>query len=188
MSVFKAYDIRGIVPEQLDVDLAHRVGRGVARFLGEGPVAVGRDARTSSPAFFEALVRGICDEGLDVVDLGLISTPMLYYAVDHLGTRGGVMITASHNPAQYNGFKICREHAIPVGEATGLKEIEAHAEAVLGVAPLALRGSLREENVCESYVDHVLAVGSGRPKLRMAIDCANGMASVGLEPLLERLD
>ncbi len=188
MSVFKAYDIRGIVPEQLDVDLAHRVGRGVARFLGEGPVAVGRDARTSSPAFFEALVRGICDEGLDVVDLGLISTPMLYYAVDHLETRGGVMITASHNPAQYNGFKICREHAIPVGEATGLKEIEEHAEAVLGEPPLALRGSVREENVCDGYVDHVLAVGSSRPSLRMAIDCANGMASVGLEPLLERLD
>jgi len=188
MAVFKAYDIRGIVPDQLDAELAYRVGRGVARFLSEGPVAVGRDARTSSPEFFEALVRGICDEGLDVVDLGLISTPMLYYGVDHLGTRGGVMITASHNPAQYNGFKVCREHAIPVGEATGLKEIEAHAEAVLGEPALAARGSVTEENILDGYVDHVLAVGTGRPSLRMAIDCANGMASVGLEPLLERLD
>ena len=188
MSVFKAYDIRGVVPDQLDAELVHRVGRGVARFLGEGPVAVGRDARTSSPEFFEALVRGICDEGLDVVDLGLVSTPMLYYGVDHLGTRGGVMITASHNPAQYNGFKVCREHAIPVGEATGLKEIEALAEAVVGEPPVANRGSVREENVCDGYVDHVLAIGSGRPSFRIAIDCANGMASVGLEPLLERLD
>ena len=187
MVVFKAYDIRGIFPDQLDSELAHRVGRAVARFLGSGPIAVGRDARTSSPELFDAIVRGVCDEGLDVVDLGLISTPMLYYAVDHLQSAGGIMITASHNPAQYNGFKVCRENAIPIGEASGLKEIEVIAGEVAEMAPVAERGSMRSVEIVDGYVEHVLGVGGGDPNLKIAIDCANGMASVGLEPLLERL-
>ena len=188
MAVFKAYDIRGIFPDQLDSELAHRVGRAVARFLGSGPIAVGRDARTSSPELFDAIVRGVCDEGLDVVDLGLISTPMLYYAVDHLQSAGGIMITASHNPAQYNGFKVCRENAIPIGEASGLKEIEVIAGEVAEMAPVAERGSMRSVEIVDGYVEHVLGVGGGDPNLKIAIDCANGMASVGLEPLPELVD
>lgn len=187
MGIFKAYDIRGVVPDELDVDTAYRVGRATARHIGADALAVGRDARSHSPELHEALLRGITEEGVDVVDLGVICTPWLYFAVDHLGTGGGIMITASHNPGQYNGFKICREHAIPIGEASGLKEIEAIAAA----APPggnAKRGEVRALDLQREYVDHALAVGSGRPKRRVAIDCGNGMAAVALEPLLERLD
>ena len=186
VSIFKAYDIRGVVPDELDADATYRIGRAIARHIGAPSLAVGRDARPSSPELFEALVRGVTDEGSDVVDLGLVCTPMLYFAVDHLGSGGGIMLTASHNPARYNGFKVCREHAIPIGEAGGLREIERLSNtAAAAVEP---PGSVRRVDVRSDYVEHVLAVGGGRAPLRVAIDCGNGMASVGLEPLLARLD
>ena len=141
MSIFKAYDIRGVVPDQLDADLAYRIGRATAHFLGAPTLAVGWDARTSADAFSEAVIRGVEDEGVEVLSLGPVATPMLYFAVEELGAGGGIMITASHNPGEYNGFKICREHAIPIGGASGLKEIEALVP-VRGEAPIAsLRGS-----------------------------------------------
>jgi phosphomannomutase len=186
--IFKAYDIRGVTPDELDAESAHRIGRATARFIGAATLAVGRDARQSSPEMFEALVRGVNDEGVDVVDLGLVSTPMVYYAVEALAAGGGIMVTASHNPAQYNGFKICREHAIPISEASGLLEIETLSAEVANEAPREKRGTIRSVDVRAGYVDHVLTVGRGRPKLKVAIDCGNGMAAVGLEPLLERLD
>ncbi len=188
MPIFKAYDVRGVVPDELDAGDAYRVGRGTARFLGARSLVVGRDARESSPELFEALVRGITEEGTDVVDLGLVCTPLLYFATERLSTDGGVVITASHNPARYNGFKICREHAIPIGEATGLKEIERLAKQAGDAAPAVTRGTVRAQDLRAAYAEHVLSVGSGRPRLHVAIDCGNGMAAVGLEPVLERLD
>jgi phosphomannomutase len=188
MPIFKAYDIRGVVPDELDAQIAYRVGRAVARHLKAPQLAIGRDARASSPELFEALVRGVADEGVDHLDLGLVSTPMLYFAVERHATGGGVMITASHNPPRYNGFKVCREHAIPVGEASGLREIEALANTLAPAAAAARRGRGRSVDVREDYARHVLAMGEGRPRLRVAIDCGNGMASVGLEPVLARLD
>ncbi|HJO23457.1 MAG: phosphomannomutase/phosphoglucomutase [Myxococcota bacterium] len=188
MTIFKAYDIRGVVPDQLDAEAAHRIGRATARYLGAGVVVVGRDARRSSPELHAALVRGVCDEGVDVVDLGLVSSPMLYYAVDALAAAGGIMITASHNPAEYNGMKLCREHAIPIGEASGLREIERIVGEVADAPPADQRGSAKPEDVTEGYVEHALGVGTGRPRLKVAVDCGNGMASAGLVPLLERLD
>ncbi len=188
MAIFKAYDIRGTVPDQLNADIAYRVGRGVAAFLrGGGPIAIGADARPHSPDLCEALIRGINDEGLDVIELGLISTPMLYFAVDDLAAGGGVMVTASHNPSQYNGFKVCRENAIPIGEASGLQEIEKLSEsrAVLPVAET--RGGSRRVDVLDGYLEHALSVGGSCPELKVAIDCGNGMAGVALERLLERL-
>ena len=187
MPVFKAYDVRGIVPDELDSDLAYAVGRATAHFIAAGPLVVGRDARRSSPDLFDALVRGIADEGTDVIDIGLVSTPMLYFAVDALDAAGGVMITASHNPAEYNGFKICREHAIPIGVASGLVEIEALCARRAGAGAAARRGAANRVNVGDRYLKHVLAVGDGRPELRVAIDCGNGMAGVALDPLLARL-
>jgi phosphomannomutase len=186
MSIFKAYDIRGVVPDELDPELAAGIGRGAARFLGASAVALGRDARSHSPGLADALAGGLRDEGVDVVDLGNCTTPMLYFGVEHLDLGGGLMVTASHNPAHYNGFKVCREHAIPVGGDSGLAEIERLAGAEPG-PPAATRGARREVDVREAYVEHLLAVGEGRPRLRVAIDCGNGMAAVGLEPLLARL-
>jgi phosphomannomutase len=187
MSIFKAYDVRGVVPDQLRPEDAHRVGRAVARQLGARQLVVGRDARESSPALAGELIRGIREEGADILDVGLVATPMLYFAVEALGADGGVMVTASHNPAQYNGFKICREHAIPVGEASGLREIEKLAAGIASAPPAARAGALRRADVTERYVEHVLAVGEQRPALHVAIDCGNGMAGVALEPLLARL-
>lgn len=185
MAIFKAYDVRGVVPDELTPDDAARIGGAVARFLRGAPVAVGRDARAHSPALREALVEGLRRAGADVVDLGLVATPMLYFAVDRLRLGGGVMVTASHNPARYNGFKICGPNAVPVGEASGLREIERLAAAP---APAAARaGALRHEDVRDAYVEHLLAVTPERPALRVAIDCGNGMAGVGLDPLVARL-
>lgn len=193
--IFKAYDIRGTVPDQLDASIAYRIGRATARFLAADALVVGRDARSSSPEFGDALIRGIADEGVDVVDIGLVSSPMVYFAVDRLETGGGVVVTASHNPAQYNGFKICREHAIPVGEASGLREIEAIFATIADETPDAapgdsVRGSVRNVDVASEYSRHALTVGekAASARLKVAIDCGNGMAAVGLEPVLEQLD
>ncbi len=187
MSVFKAYDIRGIVPTELNAELAYRIGRATARFLRARRLAVGRDARTHSPELGEAMVRGIRDEGTAVLDIGLAATPMLYYAVDALGADGGIMLTASHNPGQYNGMKICGRSAVPIGEASGLREIERIAGEVT-TTPAAARGGRESKDVVDGYVRQSLAVASGEmAPLRVAIDCANGMAAAGLEPLLDRL-
>jgi len=187
MSIFKAYDVRGVVPAELNAGDAHRVGRATARHLGARELVVGRDARASSPELTDALIRGVNDEGVGVIEIGQVATPMLYFAVEELGAGGGIMVTASHNPAQYNGFKICREHAIPVGEASGLREIERVAGAVTNEPCAKPSGGRSKRDVTERYVEHVLTVGVERPALRVAIDCGNGMAGVALEPLLARL-
>jgi phosphomannomutase len=187
VSVFKAYDIRGIVPTELDAELAYRIGRATARFLRAHSLVVGRDARTHSPELGEAMVRGIRDEGTSVLDIGLAATPMLYHAVDALGTDGGIMLTASHNPGQYNGMKICGRSAVPIGEASGLREIERIA-GELTSEPGPARGGRESRDIVDGYVRQALAVASGEvAPLRVAVDCANGMAAVGLEPLLDRL-
>jgi len=185
MSVFKAYDVRGTVPDEFGPQLAYQVGWAAARHLRARRLAVGRDARESSPGIAAAVMRGIAKAGAQVVDLGLISTPMLYFGVEHLGLDGGIMVTASHNPAQYNGLKICREHAIPVGGESGLRDIAAACER----APEADRALAPAEQIDlrESYVVHVRSVGDRCGPLRVAIDCGNGMAAVGLEPLLAEL-
>ena len=104
MALFKAYDIRGIVPDDLNAEKAYSIGRAIAAFMESGPIAVGRDARSHSPELTAALIDGIRDEGLDVLDLGLVATPMLYFGVEQLSANAGVMVTASHNPGEYNGF------------------------------------------------------------------------------------
>ena len=187
MTIFKAYDIRGTVPDQLHPEITYRIGRSAARYLAADTIVVGRDARPHSPELRDALVRGLCDEGVEVIDLGLVATPMLYFAVESLGAGAGIMITASHNPAQYNGFKVCLAHAVPVGEDSGLRDIEAGLAAVESAPPVGEPGRVREADVTTDYVQHVLAVGSGRPSLKVAIDCGNGMAAVGLVPLLDEL-
>ncbi len=187
MSIFKAYDIRGVVPDQLDADLAYGIGRATAKFLGGKTLVVGWDARTSAEEFSQAVLRGVADEGVDVIALGPVATPMLYFAVEDCGAAGGIMITASHNPGQYNGFKICREHAIPVGGASGLKDIEKIVPERSKAPVAAQRGGLTHRDITADYVEHVKKVGGDCPSLRVAIDCGNGMAAAGLETLLEDL-
>jgi phosphomannomutase len=186
-SVFKAYDVRGIYPSQLDEDGAYRVARAYTAHFEPRAVAVGRDMRLSSPSVLAAVTNGVADAGADVVELGLVGTEMLYHAVAELALDGGIYVTASHNPKEYTGMKIVRRGALPVGGDSGLAEIRTRAEA--GFEPVTQRGSIRTEDVWSSFVAKVLSfvdVESIRP-LRVVIDAANGMAGVMLPPVLERV-
>lgn len=186
-SVFKAYDVRGLYPSQLDEDGAYRIGRAYAEHFEPRTIAVGRDMRLSSEAMANAVIEGAADGGADVVDLGLVGTEMLYHAVGELGLEGGICVTASHNPKEYTGMKIVRRGALPVGGDSGLADVRAGAEA--GFGEIVRRGGLREENVWSSFVAKALSfvdAGAIRP-LRVVIDAANGMAGVMLPPVLERL-
>ncbi len=125
---FKAYDLRGRIPDELNEDVAYRVGRGYAEFVAPKRVVVGRDIRLSSPGLTDALCRGLNDSGVDVDDIGVCGTEGVYFATFNGGYDGGIMVTASHNPPDYNGMKFVREESKPISADTGLKEIQAAAE------------------------------------------------------------
>ena len=184
-SVFKAYDIRGLYLAELDEDGAYRVGRAYVEHFEPRKIAVGRDMRLSSPTMVSAFVEGAADGGADVLDIGLVGTEMVYFAVVELGLDGGACITASHNPKEYTGMKIVRRGALPVGGDSGLAEVRALALA--GFGPVAKRGEVREEDVWPGFVEKVLSFVDAdaiRP-LRIVVDAANGMAGAMLPPVLE---
>ena len=184
--IFKAYDVRGVVPDDLDDDLARKIGSAYASITDGRPILIGRDSRLSSPGLAAALAEGITARGSDVVDLGLASTDLLYFASGSVDLPG-IMITASHNPKQYNGLKFCRPGARPVGEDTGLRDIRALVER--GPTPSAHRGSVEQRNLLDAYVEHVLRfvdVGAMRP-LTIVADTANGMGGLVAPAVFERL-
>ncbi|MBL4846373.1 MAG: phosphomannomutase/phosphoglucomutase [Planctomycetes bacterium] len=188
MAVFKAYDIRGKCPEQINETLAKKVGRAFADFLGNsGAVAVGHDMRQTSPGLAAALAEGLHDGGVDTREVGQVTSPTLYYAVGSQSLAGGVMVTASHNPAGDNGFKLCREGVRPVGSQSGLIEIEASCAGDYP-APLEARGTAEQVDLVEAYLDHVLKISDGTiGPLKVAIDCGNGVAGPTVERFLARL-
>jgi phosphomannomutase len=186
-SVFKAYDVRGVYPTELDEDGSYRIARAYAEQFEPRAVALGHDMRVSSPAMYAAGVEGLADAGADVVRLGLVGTEMLYHVVTELGLDGGICVTASHNPKEYSGMKIVRRGALPVGGDSGLAEIRARAEA--GFDASRARGAVRDEDAWPSFVAKVLSFVDAdaiRP-LRVVVDAANGMAGVMLPPVLDRL-
>jgi len=186
-SIFKAYDVRGVVPDQLDEEVARRVGAAFAEWAAAPSIAVGRDARPSSPSLAASFAEGATSRGVDVVDLGLVSTDLLYFASGDLQVPGTV-ITASHNPPQYNGLKFCLAGAAPVGEETGLREIRAIAEAD-GLPPAGGRGRVEHRDMLDRYVEHVLGfvdVDRMAP-LTVAADTANGMGGLVVPAVMERL-
>jgi phosphomannomutase len=185
--IFKAYDVRGVVPDELDVDAARRIGRAFASWAGAPRILVGRDCRLSSPELAAAIADGVTAEGVDVVDLGLASTDLLYFASGSLALPG-IMLTASHNPPDYNGMKFCLPGARPVGQDTGLAQIRAGAEAD-EPAPAAARGSVERRDLLDAYVTHVLSfvdVAAMRP-LTIVTDTANGMGGLVAPAVLSRL-
>jgi len=186
-SVFKAYDVRGLYPSQLDEDGAYRIGRACVEHFEPREIAVGRDMRLSSPAMAASVIEGAADAGADVVDIGLVGTEMLYHAVTELDLEGGICVTASHNPGDYTGMKIVRRGALPVGGDSGLAEIRDRATRDLDAT--AKRGRVRDADVWPSFVDKVLAFVDPETiePLRVVVDAANGMAGVMLPPVLERL-
>src|SRR5881397_4114520 len=185
--VFKAYDVRGIHPAELDEAGAYAIGRAYVEQFEPSRIAVGRDMRASSSSMADAVIRGASEGGSEVVDIGLVGTEMLYFAVGDLGLDGGVMVTASHNAKEYTGMKIVRRGALPVGGDSGLAEVRERALA--GFEEPHRRGEVYEEDVWPAYVDRVLSFvdASAIAPLRVVVDAANGMAGVMLPPVLERL-
>ena len=187
--VFKAYDVRGIYPIELDEEGAYAIGRAFVEQFEPRRIAVGRDMRVSSPSMAAALIRGATEGGADVLDLGLVGTEMVYFAVGELELDGGVAVTASHNPKEYTGMKIVRRGALPVGGDSGLLDIRDKAMALGDTPGGQSLGQVHEHDVWPAYVERVLSFVdmSAIKPLRVVIDAANGMAGVMLPPVLERL-
>ncbi|HLG79034.1 MAG TPA: phosphomannomutase/phosphoglucomutase [Ktedonobacteraceae bacterium] len=176
-AIFSAYDIRGIYGDTLTEGVAYRIGRASAQYLNVPEIAVGRDMRLSSPQIVHALIQGITDQGVNVVDLGLTTTDELYFAVGKFNYPAGVMVTASHNPGKYNGIKFCRAQAFPISKDSGLADIRDLAVSGNFAQPTQ-QGHVTQRDVTEDYVKHALSfidVNKVKP-LKVVIDAGNGMA------------
>lgn len=188
MSIFKAYDVRGIYPGELNESITHDIGLALANYLGKGPVIVGRDMRISSPQLAESLARGIAAGGAAVWDIGLCSSDMVTYATGASGAAGGVMVTASHNPPEWNGLKFCREEGIPLSGKVGLDVMQARiASRDLKTAPSP--APIEERNFRADYVRHLLSfvnVAALKP-LKVVVDAGNGMAGLMVPEVAKHL-
>ncbi|HEY8706281.1 MAG TPA: phosphomannomutase/phosphoglucomutase [Gaiellaceae bacterium] len=186
--VFKAYDVRGIYPDDLDESGAYAIGRAYVEQFEPRRIAVGRDMRLSSPQMAAEVIRGAAEAGAEVLDLGMVGTEMVYFAVGELELDGGIEVTASHNPKEYTGMKIVRRGALPVGGESGLLDVRDRAVQACDRAGAAA-GGVTAYDIWPAYVDRVLSfidMSSVRP-LKVVIDAANGMAGAMLPPVLERL-
>jgi len=187
--VFKAYDVRGIHGAELDEEGARAIGRAFVEVFEPKRIAVGHDMRVSSPAMAASVIAGAAEAGAEILDLGLVGTEMVYFAVGELGLDGGVAVTASHNPKEYTGMKIVRAGALPVGGESGLLEIRDRAMAETAMSQGQSRGQVQKYDIWPAYVERVLSfvdVSAIRP-LKVVIDAANGMAGAMLPPVLEHL-
>lgn len=178
--IFKAYDIRGIYPTDIDEDAVYKIGHAIVAELNAHTLAVGRDARESGPSLHKELLRGITDAGCDVIDLGMVTTPMLYFSSHKLDVDGAVAVTASHNPGEYNGIKVCRKNAVPVGSTSGLDTIR---DTVLAnkFSPVKKDGIVSQYDIKPAYYKYFGKFASfGDKKFKIVIDCANTMGILEL--------
>ena len=178
MGAFHAYDIRGVYNVDFDKDVAYKVGYFLPELLSAGKVLVGRDCRTSSDEIHDYLLKGITDAGADVYDIGLSTTPMVYFGTANFGFKASVQITASHNPAEYNGMKVSRENALPVGLDNGLGQIKEWIEAGRPCPPADVKGSVHQMDIRKEYLDFLLRYKGDWSGLNIAMDVSNGMASL----------
>jgi len=176
MSIFKAYDIRGTYPDQIDEAMATSIGAALARFLQARRLVVGRDMRTMAPSVQDAVIDGILSQGCDVVDIGLASTPMGYYAIGKMSCDGGLIVTASHNPQQYIGFKICRAEARPMSGDTGIMDIERMVLAA-DITPAEHAGKRDFVDVKRDFIEHISAFADTVEPIKVVVDYANGMGA-----------
>jgi len=186
MGIFKAYDIRGVVPSELDAALAKKIGNAFARLLKAKTLVVGQDMRVHSPELADAVSQGMRDAGANVIRLGLSETPMAYFAIGSIACDGGLCVTASHNPGQYNGMKLCREGAKPISKDTGIAELERMCAAPYP-APVAKPGREERRELLADYAAHVAKFAQLGREVSIAIDAANGMAGHTLPAVLERV-
>jgi phosphomannomutase len=188
LSCFKAYDVRGRLPDDLNAALVGRIGQAYAAVIQPRTVVIGRDMRLSSPELAAALAEGLMSAGVEVLDIGLCGTEMVYFATSHLGVDGGIMVTASHNPPDWNGMKFVREGSRPISGDSGLKDIEALAEA--GMFPAATgRGGLSEVDVYGAYIEHLLGYVDHAilAPLKLVVNAGNGGAGLVIDRLEQRL-
>lgn len=188
-SLFKAYDVRGLVPQEMDAGVAYRIGRAIVAYLDVDTVVVGRDMRISGPELAAELIRGITEQGANVVNIGLVSTDALYFAVGKYEYPAGVMITASHNPAGYNGFKICKEEAQALSLDEGIGDIRDMVVSGELPEPRGPVGTISERDVISAYADHALQmidVSQIKP-MKIAVDAGNGMAGKLAPAAFDRL-
>ena len=178
MGAFHAYDIRGIWNKDFDAETVYKTGYFLPGLLGADKVLVGRDCRTSSDTIREALIKGITDAGADVYDIGLSTTPMVYFSTAYYGFKASVQITASHNPKEYNGLKVSRENALPVGLATGLGQIKQWIDEGRPTEPAAVRGKVFSKDIKQDYLTFLDAYKADFSSLKIAFDLSNGMASL----------
>lgn len=195
--IFKAYDIRGIYGSELTDELAFRIGRAFATLLKPKTVAVGRDMRPHSQPLFEALARGLNLHGADVIDLGLCSTPMTYFGIGSTDADAGIMVTASHNPGEYNGMKLCRQGAVPISGATGIADVERIIADEAFDPPAPTPGRIIDHPIADAYATTIRRHADLKHPVRLAIDMANGMGIiesrvlegvVEIDPLFDTLD
>ena len=172
--IFKAYDIRGIYPTDINEDIAYAIGRAYITFTGAKKVVIGRDMRPHSQQLFDGIARGITDQGADVIDLGLSSTPQSYFANGTLKADGSVMITASHNPGEWNGFKLCKADAVPISGATGIMDIQKIAESKAWQEP-AVKGKISTYDITGKYGEFLRSFAKLDRKLKVVVDYANAM-------------
>ncbi|MBQ9365249.1 MAG: phosphomannomutase [Schwartzia sp.] len=183
---FGAYDIRGIYPSEVNEELAYRVGRAYVDLIGARKVCVGHDIRLSGPSISEALVRGLNEAGCDVIDIGQCGTEMIYFATAHLKLDGGIMVTASHNPKEYNGMKLVREGARPISSDTGLKEIEKKVMANDFNPPAAKKGGIEQQDVTDEYVKHLLTYIDAEKLKPLTVIANSGNGAAG--PIVNELE
>jgi len=184
MKAFKAYDIRGEWGADLNEEIAYRIGFFLHRILDVDTVLVGRDMRLSSDTFFDCLTRGITDSGVNVDEIGLSTTPMVYWSTAKYGYDASVMITASHNPKHHNGLKISKTNALPVGYDTGLNKLEAFVESDEACVPVAKKGVIRHKEVKDDYLKFQRGYVGDLSNLNIAVDCSNGMSSIFVHELI----
>ncbi len=189
-TIFKAYDIRGVYPGELDEKTAYKIGRAFVTFLNSEKVLVGQDCRVSSPKLYASLVKGITDQGATVINIGLASTPLLYFAAQD---ADAIMVTASHNPKQYNGFKLMRKGAVHIGQSHGMESIKDLVEADKWKKPKK-KGRVTKKDYLRKYVSHVRKFKGKLKPLKVVMDAGNGMASItadkvfkGLKPKITKL-
>jgi phosphomannomutase len=195
-AIFKAYDIRGLSPQQLDADGAYAIGQAIAKFIKAKQVIVGRDMRGTSPELSDAVIRGLMSQGASVVDVGMVTTPMLYWAVGNAATwtkstegLGGVMVTASHNPSEYNGIKMCTGDVLPIGAATGMNQIRDLATAgPYEPTPESATATRREYDIRQNYIDALMRRINecNVAPMSVVVDTANGMEGSIVADILAR--
>lgn len=186
-SIFKAYDIRGKVPAELTSEVANCVGRALADFLPVGIVAIGRDMRPDSEALAAAMIEGLIQQGREVVDLGQITSDMIYFAVGEYNYAGGAMITASHNPGEYNGIKLTSKGVRPIGQDSGLEEIKKALVDDDYKNPTG-RGSVSSKNILAAWLNHALKFAPNLKRLKVGIDAGNGMGGIIVPELIKYTD